>query len=267
MNINNRSVHVMQAERRSEILSIVRKEGRITIDEICERFNVSEMTARRDLHELDREGLLRRVHGGGIGAFGSSYEPPYQIRSQNNREAKEAIGRKAVELIDDGDSIALDIGTTTLTIARSLKDRHNLTVVTASLPIAYELISNHSLGNDLRMILTGGIVRSGELSMIGHISQQTFNELHVDKAFIGIGGISFEFGLTEFNLEDSLVKRALIRTARRIIVVADSSKLGRAAFTSVCPLSSVDTLVTDSGISKTMIEAFSETGIKVVISE
>lgn len=257
----------MQAERRSDILAIVRKKGEITIDEISARFNVSEMTARRDLHELDREGLLRRVHGGAVNAFGRSYEPPYQSRSQINLEAKQAIGRKAAELINDGDSIALDIGTTTLEIARALKNRRNLTVVTASLPIAYELASDHSLGKELRLILTGGIVRAGELSMIGHISEQTYSEIHVDKAFIGIGGISLQDGLTEYNLEDSLVKRSLIKTARHIIVVADASKIGRTTFTSVSPLSAIDTIVTDPAASTIIVQSLREAGIQVVISE
>ncbi len=257
----------MQAERRGEILAIVQKKGGITIDEICAHFDVSEMTARRDLQELDREGLLRRVHGGGVIAFGRSYEPPYQSRSQLNLEVKKAIGRKAVELINDGDSIALDIGTTTLEVARALKNRRNLTVVTASLPIAYELVSNHSLGKDLRLILTGGIVRAGELSLIGHISENTYSEIHVDKAFIGIGGISLEDGLTDYNLEDSLVKRSLIRTARQIIVVADASKFGRTTFTSVCPLSAIDTIVTDPSAPKAMIQSFIQAGIRTEFCE
>jgi DeoR/GlpR family transcriptional regulator of sugar metabolism len=257
----------MQAERRSEILAIVQKKGGITIDQICEHFNVSEMTARRDLQELDREGLLRRVHGGGVNAFGRSYEPPYQSRSQVNIEMKRAIGHKAAQLINDGDSIALDIGTTTFEIACALKNRRNLTVVTASLPIAYELISNQSLGKDLRLILTGGIIRAGELSMIGHISENTYSEIHVDKAFIGIGGISLEDGLTEYNLEDSLVKRSLIKTARQIIVVADASKFGRTTFASVCSLSVIDTIVTDPSVAKTMLQSLRQAGIQIVFCD
>lgn len=257
----------MRAERLSEILAIVQKKGGIKIEEICSLFNVSEMTARRDLQELDREGHLRRVHGGGVIAYGRSFEPPYRSRAQINVEIKKAIGNKAAELVNDGDSIALDIGTTTLEIACALRNRRNLTIVTASLPIAYELISNQSLGKDLRLILTGGIIRAGELSMVGHISENTYAEIHVDKAFIGIGGISLEDGLTEFNLEDSMVKRSLIKTARQIIVVADTSKFGKTSFVSVCPLSVIDTIVTNRGIPETMIQKLREKGIQMVICE
>jgi DeoR/GlpR family transcriptional regulator of sugar metabolism len=260
-------VLVIQVERLNEVSAIVQKEGKITIDEICNRFNISEMTARRDLQELARAGIVRRVHGGAVSAFGRSFEPPYQSRSQSKIQLKRAVGQKAAGLVADGDSIALDVGTTTLEIARALKDRHNLTIVTASLPIAYELVSDQSIGTDIRLILTGGIVRPGELSMIGHIAEQTYNEIHVDKAFIGIGGLSLQDGLTEYNLEDSLVKRSLIRTARQIIVVADASKFGRTTFASVCPLSAVDTIVTDSSVSKGVVQALRQEGIQVLIAD
>ncbi len=260
-------VILTQIERLNVVSAIVQKEGRVTIGDICARFGVSEMTARRDLIKLTQAGLTRRIHGGAINAFGRSFEPPYQSRSISNIETKRAIGLKAAGLVTDGDSIALDIGTTTLEIARALKDRHNLTIVTASLPIAYEFVSDISFGTDIRLILTGGIIRPGELSMIGHIAEQTYGEIHVDKAFIGIGGISLEDGLTEYNLEDSLVKRSLIKTARQIIVVADSSKFGCTTFASICPISAVDTIVTDGGISKTNAQALRQAGVKVLIAD
>jgi DeoR/GlpR family transcriptional regulator of sugar metabolism len=260
-------VLLIHVERLNEVSTIVQKEGKITIDDICARFSVSEMTARRDLQELAQAGLVRRVYGGAISAFGRSFEPPYQSRSISNIEMKRAIGLKAAGMITDGDSIALDVGTTTLEIARALKDCHNLTIVTASLPIAYELVSDLSFSTDNRLILTGGIIRPGELSMVGHIAEQTYVEIHVDKAFIGIGGISLEDGLTEYNLEDSLVKRSLIKTARQIVVVADSSKFGRTTFATICPLSAVNTIVTDGGISKTKVQALRQSGIQVLIAD
>jgi DeoR/GlpR family transcriptional regulator of sugar metabolism len=260
-------VLLIQLERLNEVSAIVQKEGKITIDDICARFNVSEMTARRDLQALARTGLVRRVYGGAISAFGRYFEPPYQSRSVRNIETKRAIGLKAAGMVVDGDSIALDVGTTTLEIARALKDRHNLTIVTASLPIAYELVSDLSFGPDIRLILAGGIIRPEELSMVGHIAEQTYAEIHVDKAFIGIGGISLEDGLTEYNLEDSLVKRSLIKTARQIVVVADSSKFGRTTFASICPLSAVNTLITDNGVSKIMVQALRQAGIQVLIAD
>lgn len=257
----------MQSDRRRKIVEIVQQAGSKTVPELCGLFDVSEMTIRRDLRDLDREGFLRRVHGGAVSNLGRSYEPPLTLRSTRNTARKEAIGRKAAELIIDGDSIALDVGTTTLEIARALQGRHNLTILTASLPIANEIVSRLSLTSDVRLILSGGIVRSGELSMIGKIASDTFSSFHVDKAFIGVGGVNFKSGLTEYNIEDALVKQALIQNASQRIVVADSSKIGRTTFTTVVPLSIVDMIVTDSGIEPESLNALQESGIEVLIAE
>jgi DeoR/GlpR family transcriptional regulator of sugar metabolism len=245
----------------------VQQSGSKSVADLRDIFDVSEMTIRRDLQEMDREGLLRRVHGGTVSNLGRSYEPAFPIRSAWNAEKKKAIGRKAAELIGDGDSIALDIGTTTLEIASALQGKHNLTIITASLPVANEVIANLSLTTDVRLILTGGIVRAGELSLTGHLAVETYHNFHVDKAFIGVGGLSLEDGLTEYNLEDALVKKHLIQTAQRRIVVADSSKIGRTTFTSVADLSIVDTVVTDSDIPEEAVKSLQDLGIEVLIAD
>ncbi len=257
---------MIQSERRRQIVEQIHREGQASVTDLCQQFDVSEMTIRRDLRELDREGLLRRVHGGAISNLGRSYEPPYRVRSTRQMETKQAIGRAAADLILDGDSIALDVGTTTLEIARNLSSRHNLTIITPSLPIANEIVARQSLTSNVRLILTGGIVRAGELSMIGSIAQETYARLHVDKAFIGIGGLSLENGLTEYNLEDSLVKRVLIDNAHQRIVVADSSKLERTTFASVAPLSCVDVLITDHDAPSGLVAALRDRGIQVMIA-
>lgn len=256
----------MQTDRRTKIVEIVQESGSKTVTELTELFDVSEMTIRRDLRDLDREGLLRRVHGGAVSSLGRSYEPPYNIRLTTNDEKKVAIGRKAAELVFDGDSIALDVGTTTLEIARALHGKRNLTIITASLPIANEVVSGLSLDTDARLILTGGIVRSAELSMTGHIAARTYSDFHVDKAFIGIGGLSLDDGLTEYNLDDALVKQPLIQNAQQRIVVADSSKLGRTTFTSIAPLSMVDTLITDGDIPPDVQTALQDMEIEVILA-
>ena len=256
----------MQSDRRTKIVEIVQESGSQSVADLCDLFKVSEMTIRRDLRDLDREGLLRRVHGGAVSSLGRSYEPPYTIRVTSNDEKKKAIGRKAAELVLDGDSIALDVGTTTLEIAHALHGKRNLTIITASLPIANEIVSGLSLNSDVRLILAGGIVRSGELSMTGPIAARTYADFHVDKAFIGVGGISLQDGLTEYNLEDALVKKALIQNAQQRIVVADSSKFGRTTFTSVAPLSLVDIIITDSDIRSEILESLQELGIQVIVA-
>ena len=257
----------LQEERRREIVKIVNQNGKASISEICEIFGVSEMTARRDLRDLDRDGMLRRVHGGAINRIGRSYEPAFQLRQADNAEEKIKIGKKAAEFVFDGDSIALDTGTTILELARALAQKRNLTIVTSSVTIANEIIANFSLLEDVRLILTGGIVRGGELSMVGDSAEYTYRNLHVDKAFIGIAGVSLQDGLTEYNLEDALTKQALINSAQQKIVLADSTKFGRTTFASVCSLSQIDRIITDANTSPEIIEALSQIGIDVVIAD
>lgn len=257
----------MQSERRRKIIEIVQETGGRSVAELCDLFNVSEMTIRRDLRDLDREGMLRRVHGGAVSNLGRSYEPPLTVRSTRNDDKKRAIGRLAADLVQDGDSLALDVGTTVLEVARALQGRRNLTILTASLPIANEIVASLSLTSDVRLILTGGIVRSGELSMVGNIAAGTYSDFHVDKAFIGVGGISLEDGLTEYNLEDAIVKKPMIQNAHQRIVVADSSKFGRTTFTSIAPLKVANTIITDSDIQRDMLKALHDLGIEVLVAQ
>ncbi len=253
-------------ERQSQIVSMVQDKGRIKIEDISEKFEVSTMTARRDLNELDRQGFLRRVHGGAVANLGRSYEPPFHVRAAKNRSVKTAIGLKAAELIDDGDSIALDVGTTTLEIVPGLLEKRNLTILTNGLKIANLLVDRLSLEASARLILAGGIVRPGELSMIGAIPEQVYQEFHVDKAFIGIGGISLEEGLTEYNVDDARIKQMLIRSAREKIVVADGTKFGVTTFASVAALSTVDKIVTDRSAPVDLIEEIRKRGVNIILA-
>jgi DeoR/GlpR family transcriptional regulator of sugar metabolism len=255
------------AERHNKIVEIVLETGRINITDICDRFDVSEMTARRDLNSLDRKGLLRRVHGGAIANLGRSYEPSFQTRTFKNQPEKAVIGLKAAELIYDGDSVALDVGTTTLEIVPGLLGKRNLTIVTSCMQVAASVIDQLSLDIDARLILTGGIIRPRELSMIGPIPEQVYQDLHVDKAFIGIGGISLEDGLTEYNIEDTQIKKMLIRSAREKIVLADGSKFGVTTFASVAPLTSVDKVVTDKTAPLEVVEQVREQGVEVIFAD
>ena len=237
---------MLKEERWNKILQKLDQNGEVTVADLSTRFNVSEMTARRDLRDLAREGALQRVHGGAISNLGRSYEPPYSLRSTQSTQNKQLIGIRAAALINDGDSVALDVGTTTLEIARALKGKQNLTIVTASLPIANEIVMKFSIGTQIRLILTGGIVRSNELSLIGNLAERAYEEIYVDKAFIGVGGIDLQTGATEYNLEDTSVKQAMIKNSRKRIVVTDGSKLGRTTFSKIISLSEIDIVVTDS---------------------
>lgn len=253
-------------ERHRKVVEIVMDKGSVSIQDICQRFGISEMTARRDLNELDRQGMLRRIHGGAIASLGRSYEPPFPSRSSKNQSAKMVIGLRAATLIYDGDSVALDVGTTTLEIVPGLVGKRNLTIVTSCLQIANLVVDRLSLEIDARLILTGGIVRPRELSLVGAIPERVYLEFHVDKAFIGIGGISLEDGLTEYNIEDAQIKQILIRSAREKIVVADGSKFGITTFSTVAPLTAVDKIVTDKEAPRDIVERIREAGVEVILA-
>lgn len=248
--------------RQQSILQLLETQGAVRVAELCERFGVSEMTVRRDLSELEQAGLIRRTHGGAVSARGRSFEPPYLVRATTNQSQKERIGRLAASLVQDGDSVALDVGTTTLEVARALRDKNNLTVLTHGLHIAH-VLSSHPL---IRLIVVGGVLRAGELSLVGHLAERTYREFHVDKLFLGVGGLSFDTGLTEFNLEDALVKQAMLQSAKERIVVADASKLERTAFARVGPLSSINTLITSAEANPDTLKRIEEAGVRVLLA-
>jgi DeoR/GlpR family transcriptional regulator of sugar metabolism len=250
---------MLPSQRRQAVLRRLATHGEVGFAELAEEFGVSEMTIRRDLETLEADGLARRVRGGAISVVSSSYEPPLAVRATTASAAKTAIGAAAACLVNDGDTIIIDVGTTTLELAKALHERRGLTVVTASLPIAVEL------GNDpdIRVLMTGGQVRSGELSLTGGMAEDAFTTMNCDLAFIGVAGICVTPGLTEYNPDDARVKRTAISAARRAIVLADSSKLGRVAFSTVAPLSAIDMLVTDAQADNSTVLDIAAAGVDI----
>ena len=247
-------------DRRKLCLEALAERGEITVAELSRLAGVSEMTIRRDLELLEREGLLQRVHGGAISTTSRGYEPPFALRRGRDEDAKERIARLAATLVADNETLVLDVGTTTLALAHVLADAEGLTIVTPSLRIADKLSANPAL----RVIVTGGITRHGEQSLVGALAERAFSELHCDTVFLGAGGVDAKAGVTEFNLEDTRVKRAALSSARRCVVLADSSKLGRVALASVCPLAGVDVLITDGGASEEALAPIRESGVEVL---
>lgn len=248
-------------ERHQIILKMLEEQGLVTVVDLCQQFRVSDMTIRRDLAILERQSLLRRIHGGAVSLHGRGYEPPFLTRSQEAQDFKKAIAARAAQLVDDGDSIAIDVGTTTLEFAKNLTNKRNVTVFTASLPVA-NVLADHS---GVRLVLTGGVLRSGEHSMVGWVAEDTFSRFHVDKAFLGIGGLDPEIGLTEYNLDDARVKQALIGCGEKKILLADSRKFGRRALASVAPISAVHQIITDKLVDAEMVTLIRKQGIEVTI--
>jgi len=253
---------MLSKERHQTILDLLDAYGSVSVTDLVDRLEVSEMTIRRDLDVLERKGLLRRVHGGAHSDRGRSYEPPFLARSLDHQAEKQRIGQAAAALVKHGDSLALDVGTTTLEVARHLAGKQNLTILTPCFQIA-SLLCEHP---GIRLILTGGILRPGELSLVGHLAERAFQEFFVDKLFLGAAGIDFEAGLTEYNLEDTLVKQAMLRSAKETILVADASKFNRVAFTAIAPLSAVKTIVTDASLDTEVLGRLESEGIEVILA-
>ncbi len=249
-------------ERRALILDLITQHGEVSVADVSRRAGVSEMTIRRDLAALERRGALVRLHGRAVAPVSRSYEPPFDVRREQAPFAKERIGRAAARTIAEGETVILDTGTTTYEVARALVGRRNITVLTTSLPIA-ELLADEP---GIRVMLPGGLIRQGERSLVGDLAVESFGQFRFDTVVIGVGGIDLEAGLTEYNLEDARVKRAAIATGRRLVVVADASKLGRVAFARICPLERVDVLVTDEGAPPDALAALEAVGLEVLVS-
>src|SRR5579875_3093276 len=253
---------IIAQERRRKIFEIIESSGIVSVRDLARRFTVSSITVVRDLQELEEQGLIRRVHGGAISLRGASYEPPFSAREAEHAEEKRRIAARAVELVNDGESLLLDVGTTTLEIARALKGKRNLTVLVTNLRAALELANQSAI----QVIVVGGKLRSSELSMVGHLTEQTLRSFQVDKAFIGVGGITLEHGLTEFNFDEAGTKRAMFECARERIVVADHTKFGKVMFTRVAPLSEVDLIVTNHEIDEGATRELEEAGVKLLLA-
>jgi DeoR/GlpR family transcriptional regulator of sugar metabolism len=249
-------------DRRQMVLERLQLAGEVSVAELSREAGVSEMTIRRDLEALERAGALRRVHGGAISAVSRSYEPPFALRAGREPESKRRIGEVAASLLSEGDTAVIDVGSTPLELAHSLREANRLTILTPSLRAAQVLSENASL----RVIMTGGVLRPGELSLIGDLSERAFEELHPDVVFLGVAGVDRDAGLTEYNLDDTRVKRAALQSARRCVVLADSSKLGRVAFARVCSLDRVDVLVTDEGAEDSALDWIREAGVEVLVA-
>lgn len=254
---------MLAEERQQRIAETLRERGTLRVVDLAEQFGVSRETIRRDLAELESKGLGRKVHGGVMLDQPRSAEPPYSDRSVSQVEAKRAIGRAAAAMIQDGESILLDLGTTTLEVARHLRGRRNLTVLTNSLPAAMALVEEPGI----TVFLTGGQLRPGDLSLSGTRARDALNDFYVDRAVVGAGGISVETGLTDYHVEESAVRRLMIQRAREVMVVADHTKFGVTAFAAVCRPDEMDYIVTDAAVDAHVVEAFEAIGVTVTVVE
>lgn len=227
-------------ERKTRILFLLNRSQSILVSDVAQSLSVSETTIRRDLQDLEEQGLLKRTHGGAIALEMASFEPSMVEKADFHAEQKTQIAQQAVSMIQTGDTLLLDSGTTTLQIARMLPDQ-DLTVVTNSLPIASEL----SRSKWIKLVMLGGELRSNTEALVGTFCENMLRELHVDKAFIGANGVDIYKGVTTANISEASTKRAMVNAAREVILVADHSKFGQVYFAKICDIKDLSCVITD----------------------
>ncbi len=253
-------------ERRTLILEYLARDPLVKVAELSDRFDVSEVSIRRDLDRLDRLGLLKRVHGGAVAIPSAALGQPHVTKMRHHVEEKERIGRAAAQMIRDGDRLIFDSGTTVLQVARSISgdllNAGHLTVITGSIPIVQEL----GPWKGVHLIVLGGIYLPDYEMIVGPQTIEHLNGLHADKVFLGTDGLTFSHGVTTANLLEAEVDRSMVEAASEVIVVADSSKIGVIGLTTILPVTNIDKLITDDEAPADFLAALREQGVEVILA-
>lgn len=256
---------MLRKERQQQIVKLLQEQSMVKIKELAPQFGTSIITIRRDLDELEQNGLIKKVYGGAVLAPRKGTEnqhPFFSVRTQRCHTEKQRIGAAAAALVQPNETIVLDIGTTALEIAKCLKHREDITVLTSSLPVLNELADSR-----LTVYSLGGLLRGNELALCGSLAFHVLNAFLVDKAFIGAGGITLENGITDYNRDSAELCAVMTQRARQTILVTDSSKFGHDASAVIGSLDSVDTIVTDNGIPQQFRDNLCEKGIQLLIAD
>jgi DeoR family transcriptional regulator of aga operon len=237
---------MMAEERRTQILQTVRSAGRVRVNELAHRFSTSAVTIRNDLNELHHRGLVLRSHGGAVLPDTILRESPVFERLKAHSDEKRRIGAMAATLINDGETIILDSGTTTLEIARQIKKKQGLQIITNGVNIAAELLD----ARGAEVFIVGGTVRGESASISGHFTEEMFEQFSADKLFLSGAGCDLDFGVSGANLEETMVNRVMLRISREIILVADASKFSKRSMTRIAPFSEIDTVISDISLDE-----------------
>jgi DeoR family transcriptional regulator of aga operon/DeoR family fructose operon transcriptional repressor len=257
------SPKLFRQERQDRIIELLETQKRVSVAALSERFGLSQATVRSDLGALLREGLIVRTHGGAILAESDGIEMSFRLRRQLHSAEKERIGAAAAAMIEDGEAIALDASTTALAIAVQIRDRRELTVVTNGIYIALALIDRPGV----TVFMPGGFLRRDSVSMVGGDGRELIQSYHVQRGFFGAKGLTLREGLTDVNCDEVAIKRDMVRHAKQVIAVVDSSKWGRVGFVSFASVDEIATVITDAGAPHDMVDALEDAGIAVIIAD
>jgi len=252
---------MLNEERRRAILEILSRDGRVFVKELSKQFQTSQVTIRKDLESLHEQNRLHRTHGGALPCReGALEDPTLREKEQFHRKEKLHIAAAAARMVNEGQVIILDSGTTTTAIARALRVFKNLTVVTNAVNIAADLS-----GTSIEVILTGGTLRKNSFSLVGPIAEETLRRLNADILFLGVDGFDVRHGLSTPNLLESKVNRVMVEVAKRTVAVCDSSKFGRRSLSLIVPPASVHQVITDRAIAKSDLRALKKSGVEVTL--
>lgn len=251
---------MLAVERRKKIMDLLYENQSVAVPELSRLFDITEETVRRDLAKLEKEGLLRRTYGGAVLSEGLHLELPISIREVTNKEAKEALGRIAADFVDDGDTIIMDSSTTVLQMAKFLREKKRLTVITNGLKIASELAPYENIS----VISTGGMLRSSSLSFVGHSAERAIANYNADKFFMSCKGVSLDKDVTESNEFEAELKKRMIESAQRIVLLADHTKLDKVSFATICSLKDINIFITDETLSKQWESFMEDNGVEVL---
>lgn len=252
---------MLNEERRRSIVEMLQREGRVFVANLARHFRTSQITIRKDLEVLDNQGLIHRTHGGALPVqSGALVDPTLREKEKQHREEKIRIAMAAAKMVEEGQSVLLDSGTTTTAIARALKDIKKLVVITNAMNIAAEVA-----GTNIEVILTGGVLRKNSFSLVGPVAEQSLRQLSADILFLGVDGFDTQLGIFTPNLFEAQVNRVMVEISRKTVAVCDSSKFGRRSLCNIMPATAVHHVITDKNIAKQELEALRDAGIKTTL--
>jgi DeoR family transcriptional regulator of aga operon len=256
-----RGEQMLIEERRQHIVALAHQNGRVIVEDLSQSLGISRITIRKDLDYLQRKGVLQRTHGGALlPQSGALFDPSLKEKETRYSQEKQRISDAAVALIQEGQCVLLDSGTTTTAIAKALKKFSRLTIITNAVNIAAELSAT-----DFEVILTGGSLRRNSFSLVGPLAEEVLAEMHADILFLGVDGFDLEIGLTTPNVMESRVNRAMVKAATTTVAVCDSTKFNRRSLSKIVDATSIHHVITDSNLSKTAAEAIRNLGIKLTL--
>lgn len=254
---------MLAIERRNQILTRLAVSGKVIVSELSEEFDVTEETIRRDLEKLDAEGLARKTYGGAVSVKRDLLDLPFNVRKGVFVEEKQQIALLCPSQVKDGDVVMLDSSYTAIFVAKRLKEKKKLTVITNSVEILLEF-SDMSGWN---VVSTGGTLKEGGLSLVGSAAIKTILNYHADLAICSVKGIDTEFGISESNEADAEIKKAMLESSDKSIIIADGSKFGKKSFVHVDDLKNIDVIITDRKPDNTWLKALDEKRIEVIFKQ